>query len=251
MSLAGAESGLWSVHGGNKKVPEALLNVSGANLLTKEIESVHLSSDGRFSLWFKEDDEESPLYDSVVLATPLTTDMSSIKFINFPQRFTFPGRYHRTVCTMVQGEVNYETFRFSEDPESITDQIFTVNASVFFNSLARNYPVNTDDGTKDLLPVWKVFSNEPLTTEQFNILFSKINESKVVDWKAYPEYSDSSQPLGNFTLYPGLYHVNAIEFAASAIEMSIIAARNVALLIASHFGIDIQDQHTHNFHVEL
>ena len=249
VSLAGAESGLWSVSGGNKQIPQALLNASGAHLLRQEVDSIHLSSDGRFSLWFKDDDEESPLYDAVILATPLTNDTSTIKFENFPRRFNFPGRYHRTVATLVQGDINYETFGFT-DKESVIDDIFTTNGSLFFNSVARNYPVDADDGVEGLPPVWKVFSNEPLTRQQLGHLFSEINETHVIDWKAYPEYDGSESP-GNFTLHPGLYHINTIEFAASAIEMAVIGARNVALLTASHFGVDIQDHRTQNFHVEL
>lgn len=225
------------------------MNASGAQLVSRVVESVHLTPDGRFTLWFEDEDEESPVYDAVILASPLTNDTSPIKFINFPRRLHFPGRYHRTVCTMVQGDINHETFQFT-DPGSVIDDIFTTNSSLFFNSVARNYPVDSDDGTKGLLPVWKVFSNELLSQGQLDTLFSEINETHVIDWKAYPEY-DSMQSVGNFTLHPGLYHINTIEFAASAIEMAILAARNVALLTASHFGVDVQDRRAQNFHVEL
>ena len=40
----------------------------------------------------------------------------------------------------------------------------------------------------------------------------------MVDWKAYPHYTEKA-PLPNFELAPGLYNVNAIEMAASAIEV--------------------------------
>lgn len=36
--------------------------------------------------------------------------------------------------------------------------------------------------------------------------------------------------LDNFKLHDALYHVNVIEWAASAMEMSAIAGRNVAIL---------------------
>jgi len=36
--------------------------------------------------------------------------------------------------------------------------------------------------------------------------------------------------LDNFKLHNALYHVNAIEWAASAMEMSAIGGRNVAIL---------------------
>ena len=114
----------------------------------------------------------------------------------------------------------------------------------------RNYPVDIDDGTEGLLPVWKVFSNDPLSAEELGLLFSTINETHVIKWKAYPEYTRHNS-VGNFTLHSGLYHINAIEFAASAIEMGIIGARNVALLTASHLGVDVQGHQDQIFHTEL
>lgn len=54
---------------------------------------------------------------------------------------------------------------------------------------------------------------------------------KVLDWLAYPKYSPNERPnLGSFVLSPQLYHVNAVELSASAMEMSAIAAKNVANL---------------------
>lgn len=49
------------------------------------------------------------------------------------------------------------------------------------------------------------------------------------EWKAYPKYTKNDRP-GNFKLHNALYHVNAIEWAASAMEMSAIGGRNVAIL---------------------
>lgn len=238
---------MWSVHGGNKKVPIALLNSSGANFFPKEIESVELSAGGKFTLSTK-DTNETRIYDAVILATPLTADTSPMKFVNFPVRLEFPGRFHRTVCTMVHGEINRNTFKFNGE-DSTVDEIFTTNASLFFNSLSKNYPVDMDDGVDDIPSVWKVFSNNPLDEEQMKKLFLVTREIKVVDWKAYPEY-DAGRSAGNFTLYPGLYHINTIEWAASAMEMGVIGARNVALLAADHFGVNIQGG-GHNFHSEL
>lgn len=249
VSLAGAESDLWSVLGGNKKIPQALLNASGANFHNVEVGAVLLNMDGRFSLHLKESDIDLPAYDAVIVATPLTQDVASLRFENFSRQFHFPGRFHQTVCTMVQGEINYKTFKFT-DKSSVIDEIFTTNRKVFFNSIARNYPVDVDDGVSVAPPVWKVFSNELLSSKELETLFSTVNETHVINWKAYPEY-DGTVTTGNFTLHPGLYYINAIEFAASAMEMGVIGARNVAMLTASHLGIDVQDRRDTNFHLEL
>ena len=72
---------------------------------------------------------------------------------------------------------------------------------------------------------------------------------KVVDWLAYPEYT-LRDDLNSFVLTPGLYYTSRlavlellienghhnlksirIEWAASAMEMSVLAASNVANLV--------------------
>lgn len=237
------------MHGGNKQIPEALLNASQAKLYYTEVTGIRLLDEGKYILNLRDDVNSDPKYDAVILATPLTDDTTKMDFEGFPRRLNFPGRFHQTVCTMVQGEINRDTFKFS-DPSSVIEDIFTTNRSLFFNSVARNYPVNIDDGTKGLPPVWKVFSNELLTEEELRTLFSNINEKHVIPWKAYPKY-DGTEPIGNFTLHPGLFYINAIEFAASAMEMQVIGARNVALLAANHFGIDMQDHRAQGYRIEL
>ena len=250
VSLAGSESGLWSVCGGNKQIPISLLKASGANFYPIQVDSIQLTRTDKFELYLK-DVNDIPTYDAVIIATPLTKDTSSLRFVDFPTQFTFPGRYHQIITTMVQGQLNYKTFQF-KDEASALDEILTINSSVFFNSLSKNYPVDMDDDddVKEMPSVWKVFSNDPLTKEQLGSLFLSMNEIHEIHWKAYPNYENASQPHGNFTLHPGLYHINTIEWAASAMEMAVIGARNVALLTASHFGIDIQDP-TNIFHDEL
>jgi prenylcysteine oxidase/farnesylcysteine lyase len=58
----------------------------------------------------------------------------------------------------------------------------------------------------------------------------------MTDWLAYPHYDSISLPLPKFILFPGIYHVNAIEWAASAIEMSLIGGKNAALLTFNQMG---------------
>jgi len=248
VSLAGAESGLWAVHGGNKQIPIHLLKASRANFHSNQVESVQLTPTDRFALRLK-DVDDVPIYDAVIIATPLTQDTSTLSFEDFPTRFKFPGGYHQIITTMVQGELNYKTFHF-RDAASALDEILTTNPTVFFNSLSKNYPVDTNGEADDAPLVWKVFSNNPLTKEQLASLFTSVNEIHEINWKAYPDYDSNRQTHGNFTLHPGLYHINVMEWAASAMEMSVIGARNAALLTASHFGIDIQDP-SKSLHDEL
>ena len=51
-------------------------------------------------------------------------------------------------------------------------------------------------------------------------------------FSAYPSYStNQTSEFTDFMLEENLYHINAIEWAASAMEMSVIGAKNVANMI--------------------
>lgn len=58
-----------------------------------------------------------------------------------------------------------------------------------------------------------------------------VNEIK---WKAYPKYN-TRERFDNFKLHDNLYHVNAIEWAASAMEMSAIGGKNIAIQARNDF----------------
>ena len=64
-------------------------------------------------------------------------------------------------------------------------------------------------------------------------MFSNITSTHTVSWLAYPSYS-LTDDFSLFELMPGLYYQNRIEWAASAMEMSVIAARNVANLASNY-----------------
>lgn len=69
---------------------------------------------------------------------------------------------------------------------------------------------------------------DALSTILIVIIF-KVDEVQVLRWKAYPRYS-TAERYDKFKLDDGLYHVNAMEWAASAMEMSVISGRNAAIL---------------------
>ena len=81
-----------------------------------------------------------------------------------------------------------------------------------------------------------MFSPQPLSSEQLSRIFDDTQTVRVTDWFAYPEYSSLVQPLPSFILFAGVYHLNAIEWSASAIEMSLIGGKNAALLAFNDLG---------------
>lgn len=115
------------------------------------------------------------------------------------------------------------------------DEILNTAGGLFFNSVSRIQPVDLTlkDKTSD---VWKVFSPVPLSDNELTLLFTKYNKNsvKVNDWLAYPHYARLPE-TDLFRIHRNFYYLNAIEWAASAMEMSVIAARNVALLAFKSF----------------
>ena len=121
-------------------------------------------------------------------------------------------------------------------------------------SVGRQVPVSGRVGAVELPPVWKIFSEEKVSEAQLDQMFPNRSQVRrplrafkhsslvylinaftlkveVFEWLAYPRYLPDERPkLASFVLSPRLYYVNAVEFAASAMEMSAIAAVNVANL---------------------
>lgn len=227
VSLAGIQSGLWSVDGGNKLIVHRLVNDSRAVLKFEEVTGVILKPDETFIV---ETDKTSRLYDVVIVATPITKDAKlPITFLGFPNEIKVTGKYHRTVATIVHGKVNYTYFGYTEE-DSLPDLIMSIG-NTFFNSLGSILPVKSSAEKKRKL-VWKVFSSAPLEEHELDALFLERYETQVFDWLAYPHYTayDVHKTNDTFVLHKNLFYVSAVEWAASAMEMGAISGKNAALL---------------------
>lgn len=254
VSLAGAQNNLWAVEGGNKLVCSGLLKMANANLHQAQVNSISPIRSGetlqyRLS-YITETGSSSDLYDIVVLATPLQESVQSgIKFEDFSPPFDqLPGYYHSTVATIVHGYLNTSFFGFP-DPRlfPFASVLTTDKPQLFFNSVGSVCPVNISAGFRRKQPqeagVYKVFSPQPLDKSQLKSLFRSYYSVQVTEWLAYPRYG-SSTGLPPVELHPNLYYLNGIEWAGSAMEMSSVAAKNIALLAYHHWNrqTDMVDQ---------
>lgn len=242
VSMAGMGGKLWNVKGGNRRVPERLLEESTAKLIEDYVLSV-AKNQTKFTLTTS---TASDTYDYVVIATPLSQNQRiPLSFDNFPVPITELGEYHRTVSTLVVGTLKKSKFPEFDDGSSAI--ILNTNDDDFFNSIGNLQGINGDMSRN----VWKVFSKKPLTDNEIEELFEIHTEVKVIDWLAYPHYVLPYEPR-SFVLAPGLFHINAIEWAASAMEMSCIGAKNVALLIRQNYsGKMAVSPETKRQHMEL
>lgn len=265
VSLAGAQNNLWAVEGGNKLVCSGLLKMANANLLQAQVSSISPVYSGevpQYQLSYATASETgSELYDIVVFATPLQASVrSGVQFQGFTPAFEeLPGNYHSTVATIVHGYLNTSFFGFP-DPRlfPFASVLTTETLDLFFNSVASVCPVNISTGFRRKQPqeagVYKVFSPQPLDKAQLKTLFRSYYSVQVTEWQAYPCYG-SNQALSPVELHPNLYYLNGIELAGSAMEMSSVAAKNIALLAYHRWNrqTDMVDQKDlmHRIKIEL
>ena len=116
VGLAGMDGALWAVQGGNKEVVKCASMLAGGRGNRARVVEVEKVGDS-FQLTYSFADNQPVKreeYDAVVVATPLTADVSQIKL---PGELTFPGHYHTTVATIVQGQLNPEAAGFKVIPQ--------------------------------------------------------------------------------------------------------------------------------------
>ncbi|RWS04298.1 Prenylcysteine oxidase-like protein, partial [Dinothrombium tinctorium] len=238
VAIAGAGGSLWSIYGGNQKLVENLMKASTANVhLNSTVTKIILLKNGSLAIVVNDGKLKSMVYDSVVVATPLLKN--TIEFIGFPPRVQnyinslSEMQYHTTVATLVAGKINSNFSRKG------VDEILTCNSSLFFHSVSKILPVDYNRRMPSGKDIYKVFSDHQLSKNELEILFDDSSEVDIIDWKAYPHYKNLKilNELPTFMIYPGVYHVNAIEWAASAMEMSFIGGKNVALLVEKYLKI--------------
>ncbi|XP_022191114.1 prenylcysteine oxidase-like [Nilaparvata lugens] len=231
VSLAGAMPELWSVKGGNRRVAEELLKASSALILRSPVYQILYNEfDRNYHLSFPQTSEgdlrHTEAYDIVVVAAPITENSEfPIDFgHNILTELYKPRPYHTTHVTIVEGSLNYSVFNCSVDP--LPTEIYTPNSNLMFNSLSR---LSKDDSKIEL---WKIFSDEPLNDFELEMLFEEdfiVRLEKV--WEAYPQYEVPAPIEDSFFIQQNMYYLNAVEWAASAIEMSVLSAKNIAVII--------------------
>ena len=233
VSSAGADlsGSLWNIAGGNEQLAQQLAARSAARLLLqREAQQLQLLPNGSFSV--KDGDGREESYDVVVIAHPLRRSQLTFRgFSRFDAQVIADAQaqgavtdMHRTVASFVSGKrsANFASHRLNS--------LIVCRDKYFFQSIAKLRAVaNTRANASE---VFKIFSPQPLTSDQLALLFDHVQDIHVIPWLAYPEYRLLQADFPRFQLRPGLWYVNAIESAASAMEMSLISAKNAA--IAAH-----------------
>ncbi len=224
VSLAGAglDGGeLYSVKGGNDQMIEAVLsNKSNVNLrLNQTVTTLNnLSIDGQAKYEVLTANGQRDTFDIVVVACPL--DLANISLPNYELKM---DREYQTVhANFIAGAIDYSYFnKVDNNPQTI----FTVeNEAIPFVSIAK-----TAYATEWDLPIYKVFSRQPLDDTFFNQAFKNRKGRIHQEWKAYTVLSPMKE-WPPFKIDEGLFYINAMESAVSTMETEAIAARNIANL---------------------
>ncbi|KAM8973008.1 prenylcysteine oxidase 1-like isoform 1-T1 [Pelodytes ibericus] len=250
MSLAGAQGNIWAVEGGNKLVCSGLLKLTKANVHHAKVHSISLHSSGTKPLYEVQYEQEGTLgsqfYDLVIVAAPLHKTGYPISFLNFQPPVQIPtDSYHRVVSSIVHGYLNSSYFGFT-DPKlfPFSSILSTDSPDAFFHILESLCPVNVSVGFRRKPPqeagVWRVLSPRPLDRRELKTLFKSYYSVQVIEWQAFPSYGStgSSRSLPPIILHDGLYYLTGVEWAATSVEMSSVAAKNVALLAFNRwFGL--------------
>ncbi|KAI8469589.1 MAG: Prenylcysteine lyase-domain-containing protein [Monoraphidium minutum] len=233
--LPAADPRLYRVAGGNGQLPAKLLEAAAAA--------------GRA--------RPAGPFDAVVIAAPLESAGLALSGLDPPPALP-STRFQLTVTTYIEGALNATTFKGLAPG---ADVFVTADAPTKFSCIALKGPCAapapaaaaaaaaapdggagaSDTGSASAggaggaggCGLFKVFSRSALTAADVDALFAP---GRVVDsapWLAYPKFSPPEE-FAPFQLAPGLVYQNALENAASAMEVSAVAAKNSALLVAGH-----------------
>lgn len=187
----------------------------------------------------------SEFYDIVVIAAPLHLDNSSnnITFEGFtPPIDDIQGTFQPTVVSLVHGYLNSSYFGFPDPKLFPFANILTTDFPSFFCTLDNICPVNISASFRRKQPqeaaVWRVQSPKPLFRTELKTLFRSYYSVQTAEWQAHPLYG-SRRSLPKFVLHDQLFYLNALEWAASSVEMMAVAAKNVALLAYNRWYQDL------------
>ena len=199
------------------------------------------SSSSSSSVYRLEDTDGTILreFDAIVVATPFA--LSQIRIVDpdgndaaggGPTGYP-PVDYQTTHATFVEGSIRPGFFGPGTDERHGTPGNVYVaeNCTTSLSSLALHVRVNATHG------VYKLFSREPLGAAFLDEVFTSWAVLHHRDWSAYPHFHPP-EAMCPFLLVPfeRIFYTSALETAVSAMEISAIAARNAAILLAQSLG---------------
>ena len=223
VGLAGSGDDLRAIKNGNRQVIEKMFKKARAEILTKtSVMSIEKLDTGSYQIHTQQSTSDH-ICDAVVLATPLETSDIQLPKEILPRHLVNSRRYQLTHTTFVEGILQPAFFN---EKQTTPDIILTTESPKnFFSSIGL-----ASKGSS----LYKIFSRQKLSTDQLEQLFRDHEILIEYPWRAYPTFTPPEK-FSDFVLDKGLIYTNAIETAASAMEVVAISGRNAALLLQKHF----------------
>ncbi|KAI8368233.1 Prenylcysteine lyase [Radiomyces spectabilis] len=245
VSMAAAK-GAWSVQGGNFLIFEEFVRRANAELhLQTSVTSIQNVTDvdehglpvRRYIVTTAND--ESELYDAVILATPLHNAQIELPFANTDTHRT----YHTVHVTLVAGVPN--PGYFNRDKDTIPSFIVTTGHFETENPPFTTFVVHRTIETGE--SVVKMFSSKQMTDDELDKLFYDRSWVYRHRWEAFPKLFPVTLKENTPDTWPsfvldgfqeetgssehGIVYVNAFENVISTMETQTIAAKNAVKLI--------------------
>jgi hypothetical protein len=263
VSLMAAGSTLWHVKGGNHLIPkqllERLLKQSDVQFVTghvKSVEEVHRididDQGGNVRLSYQPINSQlvhSVDYDYVILAFPLHRDNINNFVLQSTDHFNqYDYRMQSTHSNFLYGKLNCQIYNLTNDECQRLNAIFYTNPFLKYRSVAQQRTVNQDEKKfeKTDKSVYKIFSPEKLSSEDYKQIFDSDNFQLVQDipWLAYPKY-EHPQKIPPIQMTKNIFYVNAMEWSSSCMEIEVISARNIAMLLTKKLGVQLKKNDKH------
>ena len=272
VSCAGMDSdSLFSIKGGNVILANKCAEESNAIILNEKVVSVNFEKPWNTIVVTEGGGVYN--FDVVIIACPLEEADFTLEPYYPLKKFAF-HRTVATLVYGVPQVVRNVTEIFTSEIHRNNLEENESHPDFNFNSISLCFPVDADAAACSKIiksslagkpAVWKIFTQQPVTKEELKLWF-KFESSQdsngtkgdneepenvlAVDWMAYPQFDDQLGDAYPFLIQSNpysagggaptghsagtLFYINAIERAASAIEMVAIGAKNVSLLVRQH-----------------
>lgn len=210
---------------GNSQIPKEMFKHAQSN--------IHLNTSVEIIEWTGENyiilaNGQKYISDYVIIASPI--EKTNIQFINveFYTNITYREFVAFYVFYVEAENINPTYFGLTSN-NTIPNTIFTTsNSTLPFTFLG--YQGTSLKGHN----MYSIFSNTDIS-DLFNDIFINLYNYTMQDWPyTFPKLIPTNQ-FQPIILAKNLYYCNTIESTASAMEMSVIAGRNIAQLLISSF----------------
>lgn len=254
VTLAGTTLKAFKITGGNSVLIETIvkkLKSYGEEkfklYLDEKVEEIYQDAEGKMRIVSKRGEF---VYDYIILANPLLK--SSIKFRNFEisERDKQPKLFQVNELTDIRGEPNPEYFGLEKD-HKLPKLILSVNKNESESISEIMHFRKVESKEKDKLHetnLYKIQADKKFSKEEIDKL-GLFKEGYEITFNhhwdfAYPKLlpvnNETLTNLPNFRIHKKIFHLNAIELAASCMEMSMISAMNAVKIILNENKIDYQ-----------